>query len=330
MRQAFSIQLNFVCSSPASFLSFSSSSYHSWMRHHHPSVRLIFPGWTETRPRFPQCTSFTNGITACILMQLVQCDIAGIRSCRSGSLFPCVCVPVVFAVYPLNIHDQFSRGWALAVSWLYRARCCLSMRGRAFPWVWGCWAGEHKISKFTEYYKTSLLPHTPTSNGRVSQSSSLPSAGCGELGSAVGCTWRVISPWFLLLCPWPVCLTLSDSRGVVCVSTCIAHLCSFLNFPFLWFFRCFLRVVYVFWIIILHQLDVLLVAQSCPTLCDPMDCSPPGSSVHRIFQARILDWVALPSSRGSSWRDWTRVSCIVGSFFTVWATWEIRCTVESI
>ena len=40
--------------------------------------------------------------------------------------------------------------------------------------------------------------------------------------------------------------------------------------------------------------------QSCLTLCDPMDCSPPGSSVHAIFQARILEWVAMPSSRGSS------------------------------
>ena len=39
--------------------------------------------------------------------------------------------------------------------------------------------------------------------------------------------------------------------------------------------------------------------QSCPTLCDPMDCSLPGSSVHGILQARILEWVAMPSSRGS-------------------------------
>ena len=40
--------------------------------------------------------------------------------------------------------------------------------------------------------------------------------------------------------------------------------------------------------------------QSCPTLCDPMDCNPPGSSDHGILQARILEWVATPSSRGSS------------------------------
>ena len=50
---------------------------------------------------------------------------------------------------------------------------------------------------------------------------------------------------------------------------------------------------------------------SCPTLCDPMDYSPPGSSVRGIFQARILEWVAMPSSKGSSQpRDQTRGSCI--------------------
>ena len=44
----------------------------------------------------------------------------------------------------------------------------------------------------------------------------------------------------------------------------------------------------------------VLVAQSCPTLYDPMDCSPQGSSVHGILQARILEWVAMPFSKGSS------------------------------
>ena len=60
--------------------------------------------------------------------------------------------------------------------------------------------------------------------------------------------------------------------------------------------------------------------QLCPTLWDPMDCSPPGSSVRGVLQARILKWVAIPFSRGSSWsRDWTCISCgfcIVGRFFT--------------
>ena len=62
-------------------------------------------------------------------------------------------------------------------------------------------------------------------------------------------------------------------------------------------------------------------AQSCPTLCDPTDCSLPGSSVHGVFLARIREWVAMPSSKGSSWpRDQTQVSCIAGRFFTIWAT----------
>ena len=64
--------------------------------------------------------------------------------------------------------------------------------------------------------------------------------------------------------------------------------------------------------------------QSCLTLCDPMDCSLPGSSVHRVLQARILEWVAVPSSRGSSqFRDQTRisyVSYIAGGFFTISTT----------
>ena len=56
------------------------------------------------------------------------------------------------------------------------------------------------------------------------------------------------------------------------------------------------------------------VIQSCLTLCDPTDCSPPGSSVHGILKARILEWVAIPSSRGSSQpRDRTQVSCIADS-----------------
>ena len=54
------------------------------------------------------------------------------------------------------------------------------------------------------------------------------------------------------------------------------------------------------------------VTQSCPTLWDPVDCSPPCSSVHGIFQARVLEWGAISFSRGSSWpRDWTQVSSIV-------------------
>ena len=67
----------------------------------------------------------------------------------------------------------------------------------------------------------------------------------------------------------------------------------------------------------------VLVAQSCLSLCDLLDCSWPGSSVPGIFQARILDWVAIPFSRRSSQpRDETQVSCIAGRFFTIWAIRE--------
>ena len=67
------------------------------------------------------------------------------------------------------------------------------------------------------------------------------------------------------------------------------------------------------------------VAQSCPTLYDPMDCSPPGSAIHGILQARVLEWVAIPFSRGSSQpRDQTQVSRIAGKFFTNWATSEAQ------
>ena len=63
------------------------------------------------------------------------------------------------------------------------------------------------------------------------------------------------------------------------------------------------------------------VSQSCPTLCDPMDCSWSVSSVHGIFQARVLEWIAISFSRGSSQpRNQTRVSHIAGRRFTIWAT----------
>ena len=62
----------------------------------------------------------------------------------------------------------------------------------------------------------------------------------------------------------------------------------------------------------------VLVTQLCLTLCDPMDCSPPGSFVHGILQARILEWVAILFSRASSLpRDQIQVFCIAGRFFTI-------------
>ena len=89
---------------------------------------------------------------------------------------------------------------------------------------------------------------------------------------------------------------------------------------------CCVLFLFVFW----KKREILcallcLVARSCPTLCDPMDCSLPVFSVHGFLQARILEWIAISSSRGSSWpRDRTQVSCIAGWFFTVWATEKIQ------
>ena len=89
------------------------------------------------------------------------------------------------------------------------------------------------------------------------------------------------------------------------------------------------------WTIIFKELKrlkleyFLIPYQSCPTLWDPKDCSLPGSSVYGIFQARILEWVAISFSRGSSWpRDWSQVSRIVGRRFTVWATWEVQYRIQ--
>ena len=95
---------------------------------------------------------------------------------------------------------------------------------------------------------------------------------------------------------------------------------QFLSVSSYWCLKSVSRQTYRFW----HQVwvwmvsSVVLVAQSYPTLCNPMDCSLPGSSVHGILQARILEWIAIPLSRGSSQpRDWTCVSYIAG---TIWAT----------
>ena len=78
---------------------------------------------------------------------------------------------------------------------------------------------------------------------------------------------------------------------------------------------------YTSWPLASHLLCVcVLVVQSCLTLCDPMDYSWIGSSVHGILQARILEWVTIPFSRGCSWpSDQTQVSALAGGLFTVWA-----------
>ena len=68
-----------------------------------------------------------------------------------------------------------------------------------------------------------------------------------------------------------------------------------------------------------------LVAQSQPTLCDPMDCNQLGPSAHGISQARLLEWVAISFSKGSSWpRDWTCIYCLGRQILCHWATREVK------
>ena len=76
----------------------------------------------------------------------------------------------------------------------------------------------------------------------------------------------------------------------------------------------------------------VLVTQSCLTLCNPMDCRPPGSSIHGIFQARILEWVVIRFSRGfSQSKDQTQVSCIADRFFTMSEPSEIiKCKLQRL
>ena len=83
--------------------------------------------------------------------------------------------------------------------------------------------------------------------------------------------------------------------------------------------HCLLRLCHLW-----HCFTHGLVAQSSLTLCNPMDYSPPGFSLRRISQARILEHIAIPFYRGSTWsRNKTWISCIEGGFFTVWATREL-------
>ena len=87
-----------------------------------------------------------------------------------------------------------------------------------------------------------------------------------------------------------------------------------------------------------QDLCLCLITQSCLTLWDPLDCSPPISSVCGIFQARVLEWIAISSSKGSSQsRDQTCVSCIIGGFLTCRAfrkaqnkiiVWLLRITIS--
>ena len=160
----------------------------------------------------------------------------------------------------------------------------------------------------------------------------------------------------LLVCPYstspnlppqPVCLLPAGSclhphlsPSCLMWSECLIKMCYRtvqLSFPFFWFtFYCwrvlpplnynFCKVCNCLWLFtsivtVQSPLHACSVTKLCLVLCDPMDYSPTSSSVHGISQARILEWVAIPSSRGSSQpRNWTQVSHIASGFFIDWAT----------
>ena len=88
------------------------------------------------------------------------------------------------------------------------------------------------------------------------------------------------------------------------------------------------RITTDFYVVLFKFSNILylcLLTQSCPTLCDPMDCSLPGSTVLGILQARILEWVAISFSRVSSPpRDWTQVSFTASRLFTTWDLGEAQ------
>ena len=79
------------------------------------------------------------------------------------------------------------------------------------------------------------------------------------------------------------------------------------------------------WSNVSQRLQTVLVTQSCPTFRDPMECSPPGSSIHGIFQARILEWIAIPFSKESSpSRDWIQVSQTAGNSLRSEPPWFLQ------
>ena len=108
--------------------------------------------------------------------------------------------------------------------------------------------------------------------------------------------------------PWLLCGSLCKSKSAK-------------SYGWFWLLALFLKVPEgpIRFCATLHSLHpVYLVTQLCRILCDPTGNSPAGSSVRGILQARILEWVAIPFSRGSSQpRDLSRVSCIAGGFFSV-------------
>ena len=122
--------------------------------------------------------------------------------------------------------------------------------------------------------------------------------------------------WTFMNC-LPFCSLLLTLEVLACISLLISN------------YKCL--PIDKLWFILLSLVNMLKegcmnvkLPQSCTTLCDPIDCSPPGSSIHEILQARILQWVAMPSSRESSWPriepTYLMSPALAGGFFTTSAT----------
>ena len=122
----------------------------------------------------------------------------------------------------------------------------------------------------------------------------------------------------------PVKTQAAECLAYVCVCVLVAQSCPILCDPM----DCSLPGSSVHGIsLCVWVCGCMLLAQSCLTFCNPMQCSSPGSSVHGTSRARILKWVTIPFSRGSSQpRDQTQVSHIAGRFSTIWATREAQYT----
>ena len=173
-----------------------------------------------------------------------------------------------------------------------------------------------------------LLSWIPDSSIAFLQSSDCYSQWSKRTPLFLRLSWLNLSPHLLL--QQALSIMCKDWSGILFHSTqslLWSSLCH-LHHHLLWFLAVFFAPIKFFVFLAVSKCLILLevevlIAQSCPTLCNPMDCSTPGSSFHGVLQARILEWVAIPFSRGSSQsRDRTMVSCTAGGFFTIWATRE--------
>ena len=141
------------------------------------------------------------------------------------------------------------------------------------------------------------IPWTEEPGGLQATGSQRVGHNWSELSTPTLVQW---SYFHLVCCKHTVNISIKNTAKYCAHKRCFVNTCSLL-------YQLDFNSVYLSsW-----YMCVCLVAQSCLTLCDPLDCSPPDPSVHGIFQTRILEWVAISFSKGSfRSRDWTLTSCI--------------------